>query len=63
MTFHASRFDAFYARYPGGVTQTMYWKKGFVDKEYCDSLHGYVCQRPAATGYAQERSGKDTFKR
>ena len=58
ITIVSFRFDSFYSRVADSTkVQTAYWKKGFVDKEYCDSLHGFVCQRPAATGFAQEQHG------
>ena len=36
----------------------MYWAQIFTDKEDCRQKAGYVCHRPAATGFSQDKEGK-----
>ena len=44
------RLDAFHSSDGAGKTGVTYWKKTYMDMDYCEAQNGYVCQRPAAAG-------------
>ena len=51
------KYYTFYTK-AGTNRHVAYWKKGYLDMEYCDAQHGYVCERSASTGFAAEKSGE-----
>ena len=44
----APRLTAFHSSDGAGNTGVTYWKKTYLDMDYCEAHNGYVCQRPAA---------------
>ena len=46
----APRLTAFHSSDGAGNTGVTYWKKTYLDMDYCEAQNGYVCQRPAAAG-------------
>ncbi len=46
----APRLDAFHSSDGAGKTGVTYWKKTYLDMDYCEAQNGFVCQRPAAAG-------------
>ncbi len=53
----APRLDAFHSSDGVGNTGVTYWKKTYLDMDYCEAQNGYVCQRPAAAGSDSSNKG------
>jgi len=55
------RLDAFHSSDGAGKTGVTYWKKTYLDMDYCEAQNGYVCQRPAAAGSEPFNKGFQSF--
>ncbi len=56
------RLEKFHTNDPNtGATSVLFWKKGYLNEDYCEAKYGYVCQRPAAAGAASDAKGKLSF--
>jgi len=56
------RLEAFHSSNGAGKTGVTYWKKTYLDMDYCEAQNGYVCQRPAAAGSDPFDKGFHSFK-
>ena len=56
------RLEKFHTNDPNtGATSVLFWKKGYLNEDYCEAKYGYVCQRPAVAGAASDANGKLSF--